>query len=266
MIRFHNRCSTGCRRPSRDTQQFTRARKKVKPPLPVADPARLPAADLQPGGRSTTSSPTAASWSSRRAAGLPAGDAGRVLGGGVPPRPQHGPPRYNWNRIFSGGAGSLEYMFEFSGLGGDLGGEISPDLISWVADFRRRCTTSPPAGTRASSPASNVNRARRIDTRLTDPLGHLPPSTFGGRTSIPFGDPRRNLAFRNLTRGADGEAGERPADGHEAQQRRRRVTPLTKAQIIDGSGGARSTSSRRPRGRVAGRTRRCGSTSCARRS
>ncbi|HEY6570564.1 MAG TPA: peroxidase family protein, partial [Candidatus Limnocylindrales bacterium] len=108
-------------------------------------------------------------------------------------------PTYNWNREFSGSNGLLEYMFDFSGLGGTLGGEVRL-ITSWVADFRRMYDFAA-GGHPNLEPATNVNRARRIDTRVTDPLGHLPPSTFGGPGSIPFNDLRRNLAFRNLTRG-----------------------------------------------------------------
>ena len=114
-------------------------------------------------------------------------------------------------------------MFEFSGLGGDLGGEIRL-ITSWVADFRRMYDFAA-GGHPRLKPASNVNQARRIDTRLTDPLANLPPSVFGGPNSIPFDDLRRNLAFRNLTRGVDGEAGERPADGHQAQRPRASTSP-----------------------------------------
>jgi hypothetical protein len=87
-------------------------------------------------------------------------------------------PTYNWNRIFSGSGGLLEYMFEFSGLGGNLGGDIRL-ITSWVADFRRMYDFAA-GGHPELKPASNVNQARRIDTRLTVPLGNLPPSTFGG--------------------------------------------------------------------------------------
>ena len=146
-------------------------------------------------------------------------------------------PTYNWNRIFSGSGGLLEYMFEFSGLGGNLGGEIRL-ISSWVADFRRMYDFA--AGGHAGlKPASAINHARRIDTRLTDPLGNLPPSTFGGPSSIPFDDLRRNLAFRNLTRGNMVKL----ASGQQMVKKLKNVgvnvTPLTKAEIIGGNGGAK---------------------------
>ena len=36
-----------------------------------------------------------------------------------------------------------------------------------------------------AAPGSGVNQAMRIDTRLTDPLASLPPSTFGGDDDTP---------------------------------------------------------------------------------
>ena len=145
-------------------------------------------------------------------------------------------PTYNWNRIFSGNGGLLEYMFEFSGLGGDLGGEIRL-ITSWLADFRRMYDFAA-GGHPNLKPASNINHARRIDTRITVPLANLPPSVFGGPNSIPFDDLRRNLAFRNITRGkmvklASGQQMATKLNGLGVN-----VTPLTKAQIIGGNGGA----------------------------
>ena len=143
---------------------------------------------------------------------------------------------YNWNRRFPGQAGSLEYMFDFSGLGGTLGGDLT--LIStWLADWRRMYDFAA-AGHPELAPASNVNMAKRIDTLLTDPLKHLPPSTFGGANSMGFNDRRRNLAFRNLTRARMVKL----ASGQQMAQKLVNlgvaVTPLTKAEILTGSGGA----------------------------
>ncbi len=145
-------------------------------------------------------------------------------------------PTYNWNRIFSGNGGLLEYMFEFSGLGGNLGGEIRL-ITSWIADFRRIYDFAA-GGHPNLKPASNINHARRIDTRITVPLANLPPHVFGGANSIPFDDLRRNLAFRNITRGkmvklASGQQMATKLNGLGVN-----VTPLTKAQIIGGNGGA----------------------------
>jgi hypothetical protein len=86
-----------------------------------------------------------------------------------------------------------------------------------------------------------VNMAQRIDTLLTDPLKNLPPSTFGGGAGIPFDDRRRNLAFRNLTRASM----VRLASGQQLVEKLRAsgvaVQPLSRRQILQGSGGAKVT-------------------------
>ena len=57
-------------------------------------------------------------------------------------------------------------------------------------------------------PPAKFNFAKRIDTRLVDPLGELPPGSFGRKQ--PPQDPLvANLAFRNLER-AEHDA---PRDG-----------------------------------------------------
>ncbi|MBA2952456.1 heme peroxidase [Nocardioides sp. MAH-18] len=145
-------------------------------------------------------------------------------------------PVYDWNRRFPKGIGFLDYMFQFSALGGDLGGEDR--LISnWLADWRRMYDF-PTGGHPGLAGPDGFNRAQRIDSLLTDPLKNLPPSTFGGGAGIPFDDRRRNLAFRNLTRASM----LRLASGQQmvAKLRAEGVTvrPLTRAQILRGSGGA----------------------------
>ena len=143
---------------------------------------------------------------------------------------------YNWNSVFSDGGGSLDLLFFFSGTGGDLGGNKKL-VSSWIADWRRLYDF--PAGGRPAFPApdSGVNRAMRIDTRLTDPLSFLPPGSFGGDDSTP--PMQHNLAFRNLVRGSL----VRLATGQQMVTALKNagvtVTPLTKAQILDGKNGAR---------------------------
>ena len=149
-------------------------------------------------------------------------------------------PSYDWNRRFPFRDGALEYMFDFSAGGGTLGGDERL-VSSWLADWRRMYDF--PAGGRPGFPAPNgVNLAQRIDTLLTDPLRNLPPSTFSGRASIPFDDPRRNLAFRNLTRGSM----LRLASGQQMVSLLNaagvRLEPLTAAQVIEGNNGADLTS------------------------
>jgi hypothetical protein len=146
---------------------------------------------------------------------------------------------YDWNRRFSGTNGSLDYMFQFSALGGDLGGDVSL-LSNWIADWRRMHDF--PAGGRPGLAAPNgANLAMRIDTTITDPLKNLPPSTFGG-SGIPFDDNRRNLAFRNLTRGNMLKLASGQQMVELLKARGVNVKPLTRTQILSGSGGAKLTS------------------------
>ncbi len=146
-------------------------------------------------------------------------------------------PAYDWNRRFAGDSGFLDYMFQFSAVGGDLGGEDRL-LSNWLADWRRMYDF--PAGGRPALASPNgVNLALRIDSTLTDPLKNLPPGTFGGGPRIPFDDPRRSLAFRNLTRGGMLKL----ASGQQMVARLNalgvQVEPLTRSEILDGRGGAR---------------------------
>jgi hypothetical protein len=143
---------------------------------------------------------------------------------------------YNWNRRFPGLAGSLDYMFEFSGLGGTLGGDLVL-ISSWLADWRRMYDFAA-GGHPELTPASNVNHAKRIDTLIVDPLKHLPPSTFGGKDSIGFNDERRNLAFRNLTRAGMVKLATGPQMTQKLANVGAPVTPLTGPQILQGAGGA----------------------------
>ena len=145
---------------------------------------------------------------------------------------------YNWNRRFPGTAGSLDFLFAFSGTSGDMFGDVRLPS-NWIADWRRMYDF--PAGGRPglAAPGGDVNRAMRIDTRLTDPLADLPLGSFGGDPSIPDGDLRRNLAFRNLVRANM----VRLASGQQMVTRLKsrgvNVTALTRTQILDGSGGAK---------------------------
>jgi hypothetical protein len=145
---------------------------------------------------------------------------------------------YNWNRIFDDGGGTLEFLFIFSGTGGDLGG--FPTLPSnWIADFRRlykfieagRADLRPLVGG-----TSKLNVARRIDTRLVNPLAHLPLSSLPPGETSPHRD---NLAFRNLTRArmlrlATGQQMAAFMRSHGVS-----VPTLTAAQILNGNRGAK---------------------------
>jgi hypothetical protein len=143
---------------------------------------------------------------------------------------------YNWNRFFDDGAGTLEFLFEFSATSGPLGG--NERLISiWVIDWRRMYDFGEAGRPDLVVPADKANAAMRIDTRLVDPLGRLPKGAFGGR-GIPTSDAHRNLAFRNLARAQMLQlaTGQQMVD--KLTQRGVTVTPLTPEQIIEGDGGA----------------------------
>ena len=108
---------------------------------------------------------------------------------------------YDWNRRFPGDAGSLFYMFDFSALGGTLGGNLKL-ASNWIADWRRMYDF-PDGGHPGLAGPNGVNRAQRIDTMVADPLKFLPTSVFGEKEEdVDFNDPARNLAFRNLMRGS----------------------------------------------------------------
>ena len=142
---------------------------------------------------------------------------------------------YDWNKIFDDGSGSLELLFIFSATGGDLGGGLRLPS-TWIADFRRLYDFKEAGHNGLGVAAAKFNFAKAIDTHLVDPLKDLPPQTFGG-SGIPSGDPRRNLAFRNLTRARM----VRLATGQQMatfmKSKGVNFPKLTKAQIRDGKGG-----------------------------
>ncbi len=206
------------------------------PALPVDAAPRLPAADLPAlgGQRRVQQGPQAGR--ARRRTDRHTDDAARVLGRGVPAGPQHDPQRVQLERQVPRRLREPGLDVHLLRTGGDLGGEKRL-LSSWIADWRRMYDF--PAGGKPglAAPNSGVNMAMRIDTRLTDPLEFLPPSTFGGDESASL--IRRNLAFRNLARGNL----VRLASGQQMVTRLKskgvNVTPLTRAQILNGSGGAK---------------------------
>jgi Animal haem peroxidase len=134
---------------------------------------------------------------------------------------------YNWNRIFDDGAGSLDLLFTFTGLSGNLGG--NPRLPSnWIADLRRLYDFAEAGRANLTVPEGKFNRAMRIDTILANPLRTLP--------GFPRGE--SNLAFRNLTRAgmvklATGQQMTRFMHNHGVRARK-----LTNPQIRDGRNGA----------------------------
>jgi Animal haem peroxidase len=144
---------------------------------------------------------------------------------------------YNWNKVFDNGTGFLDYLFIFSGTGGDLGGETRL-LSTWIADFRRLYDFGEANKPNLVVPAGKFNQAMRIDTALVDPLKNLPPGTFGGPT-VPFNDPRANLAFRNLTRAKMVNLATGQQMATFLTNKGVTLTRLTHAQIRDGKNGAK---------------------------
>jgi hypothetical protein len=144
---------------------------------------------------------------------------------------------YNWNAVFDNGSGTLEFLFIFSATGGDLGGDTRLASI-WIADWRRLYDFGEANKPNLEVPASKFNRAMRIDTRMVDPLQHLPPKTVGLPQSTGFNDVRRNLAFRNLTRARMVKLATGQQMANFLKNKGVNVTKLTKAQIRDGNNGA----------------------------
>ena len=139
---------------------------------------------------------------------------------------------YSHNRVFRFGQpriapATLQLLFQFSGLSGDIGGELGPlpTLPSnWVIDWRRFYNFNTPA----STPTFEFNHSRKIDPFITPTL-HTLPGFPAGREA--------NLAFRNLRRGVMLElpSGQDVADAVRAEIP---ITPMTAAEIASGPDGA----------------------------
>jgi hypothetical protein len=143
---------------------------------------------------------------------------------------------YNWNARFDDGAGTLDFLFLFSGTSGGLGGELRLPS-NWIADFRRMYDFNEAGRADLKVPAAKFNRAMRIDTLLVNPLKNLPAGSFGG-PEVPFDDPRANLAFRNLTRAKMVKLATGQQMVRFLKNRGVNVTALTKTQLKNGNGGA----------------------------
>jgi Animal haem peroxidase len=142
-------------------------------------------------------------------------------------------PKYNWNREFPSGAGTLDLLFSFSGTSGFLGrGSRLPS--NWIADWRRLYEFKQAD---LKVPAGKFNRAMRIDTLLVNPLAALPPGSFGA-TNPPSDPLVANLAFRNLARAKMVRLATGQGMVAFLKSRGVSVTALTKTELREGSGGA----------------------------
>ena len=144
---------------------------------------------------------------------------------------------YSWNAIFDNGGGTLELLFTFSATGGELGGDTRLASI-WIADWRRLYDFGEANKPNLTVPASKFNRAMRIDSRIVDPLQHLPPQTVGLPQNAGFNNPQRNLAFRNLERAKMVKLATGQQMATFLKNKGVNLTKLTKAQIRDGNNGA----------------------------
>jgi hypothetical protein len=123
--------------------------------------------------------------------------------------------RYNWNAVFSDGGligpfGTLDNLFRFSGTSGNLspGSDLNNPLdgdferlpSNWIADWTRLYDFAADGTPELAPERGQLNFARPVDTRLTDPLANLPLGSFGSR-GVNVRPIERNLAFRNLVRG-----------------------------------------------------------------
>lgn len=144
---------------------------------------------------------------------------------------------YNWNRRFDDGAGTLDFLFLFSGTSGNLA--VNPRLPSnWIADFRRLYDFKEAGRADLAVPAAKFNRAMRIDTLIVNPLKNLPTGSFGG-PAVPFDDARANLAFRNLTRAKMVQLATGQQMATFLKGKGVTLTKLTSAQLRDGKNGAK---------------------------
>ncbi len=138
---------------------------------------------------------------------------------------------YSHNRVFTlGGAipATLSLEFLFSGLSGQIVGELAPDppagpaptpLLpsNWIIDWSRFYEFSPPV---AATPNFIFNHSRKIDPFVIPQLHNLP----GGGGSLPFRNLKRGVIL-HLPSGQD-------------IAKAMKITPLTPDEIATGTDGA----------------------------
>ena len=140
---------------------------------------------------------------------------------------------YDWNAVFAAGQGSLDLLFEFSGLSGTLGGSVRLPS-NWIADFRRLYAFKNEVKRPDLAPPGSINKAVRIDTKLSAPLHKLRQATTGD----PIGGIHNDLAFRNLRRARMVKLATGQQMAQFLKSKGVNVTKLTKAQLRNGNNGA----------------------------
>jgi len=132
---------------------------------------------------------------------------------------------YDYNRVFTplpGGVvpASLGLLFRFSGENGDV-----PVPSDWIIDWRRFYDVGKFGG--AGNFKGNINRARKLDSKITDPLKDL----------IAFqkvDNPPPSLAERNLLRGSRLGL----PTGQELAKIMKIKKPLSPKELASGSSGS----------------------------
>ncbi len=128
---------------------------------------------------------------------------------------------YNWNKNFEAGGGTLDFLFTFSGLSGDLGGNLKLPA-NWVADFRRLYDFGEVGRNDLVVPAAKFNRAMRIDTKLVEPA-RVPTNANGQPAGeYPGQRPAAEPRLPQPDARADGQAGDWPADAPVPEEQGRR--------------------------------------------
>lgn len=102
---------------------------------------------------------------------------------------------YSHNRVFPAGSGglatgSLQLLFSFTGLSGNISGELGPTgrlPSNWIIDWRRFYDFA--------TPGVPLNASRLIDPFVTPALHDLPGET-GNLKSLPFRNLRRGVLLK----------------------------------------------------------------------
>lgn len=143
---------------------------------------------------------------------------------------------YSYNRVFRQGgitAATLDLLFKFSGLSGQIIGDTVPPGVplpqpvlpsNWIIDWRRFFDFKTPVGT----PKFELNLTRKLDPFITPQLHTLPGFPQGKES---------NLAFRNLRRGVQMglPSGQ---DVAKLMSKSVKFAPLTPDEIAQGPDGA----------------------------